>query len=117
MTKKEFRESFMRAITAAANAVEARVSKPIPSAFLIRLHALGCDNRLISIDDAVEKLYLSSDLFYRIIDVAIEEVRPSECVAFVRPSAHPPAPLSGTWDPSGFGPFKQIIADKVVDRR
>lgn len=117
MTRNEFRESFLRAMTAAANAVEARVAKPIPNSFLIRLHAFGCDNRLISIDDAVEKLYLSSDLFYRIIDVAIEEVRPSEFVAFVRPSAHPPAPFSGTWDPSGLGPFKQITPNKIVDRR
>jgi hypothetical protein len=67
--------------------------------------------------EAVDKIYLGSDCFYRIIDVAIEEVLPKESVAFVRVSGHPPDTLDATRDPSGSGPFKQMEFDKIVDRR
>jgi hypothetical protein len=65
----------------------------------------------------VDQIYLGSDRFYRIIDVAIKELLPRETVAFVRVSGHPPAEYSKTWDASALGPFKQIIAEKIVDRR
>src|SRR5260370_37460428 len=54
---------------------------------------------------------------YRIIDVAIEEVLPRESVAFVRVGGHPPDTLSATWEPTGSGPFNQLLFEKVVDRR
>jgi hypothetical protein len=49
--------------------------------------------------------------------VGIEEVLPKESVAFVRVSGHPSDTLSATWDPTGIGPFKQIVFDEIVDRR
>jgi hypothetical protein len=65
----------------------------------------------------VDKIYVGSDRFYRIIDVAIIEVLSNEYVAFVRVSGHAPDALGVTWDPTGSGPFKQLIAEKIVDRR
>ena len=117
MTKSEFRELFQRVLNVAADNAEAKMAKPISRSFLIKLHAFRYDDRLISIDEAIDKIYLGSDRFYRIIDVAIEEVLPKESVAFVRVSGHPPDTLSATWDPAGSGPFKQIVLDKIVDRR
>jgi hypothetical protein len=117
MTKNEFRELFQRVLNVAAENAEAKMAKPISRSFLIRLHAFGYDDRLISVDEAMDKIYLGSDRFYRIIDVAIEEVLPKESVVFVRVSGHPPDALSATWDPTGAGPFKQIVFDKIVDRR
>jgi hypothetical protein len=117
MTKGDFRELFQRVLNAVAENAEIKIAKPIPRSFLIKLHAFGFDDCLISVDEAVEKIYLGSQRFYRIIDVGIEEVLPKESVAFVRVSGHPSDTLSATWDPTGIGPFKQIVFDEIVDRR
>jgi hypothetical protein len=117
MTKSEFRALFSRALNTAAENAEVKVATPIPRSFLIELHAFGCDDRLISVDEAVDKIYVGSDRFYRIIDVALKEVLPNESIVFVRVSGHPPDIFNSTWDPTGTGPFKQIVFDKIVDRR
>ena len=111
-----------RFLTALPGGIESRdgqrgskTEEPIPRSFLIRLNAFGFDDHLLSVDDALDKLYLGSDRFFRIIDIAIVEVRPDASVVFVRPSGHPPDALSVTWDPASSGSFKQIIFDKIVD--
>jgi hypothetical protein len=106
MTRKEFRELFQRSLNLAADNAEAKISPPISRSFLVRLHAFGYDDRLLSVDEAVDKIYVGSDQFYRIIDVAITEVLSNESVAFVRVSGHAPDALGATWDPTGSGPFK-----------
>jgi hypothetical protein len=63
----------------------------------------------------LQQIYLGGDRFYKIIDVAIRKALPKETVAFVRVSGHPPVDFSETWDPSTFGPFKQIIAERIED--
>ena len=67
----------------------------------------------MSVDQALDELYLGRDSFYRIIDVAVRRVSLGECLAFVRVSGHLPVPFSGTWDPSAMGPFKQIAAQTI----
>ena len=109
MTKNDFRELFQRALNVAAENVEGKVAKPISRSFLIELHAPGSSGRLVKIDEALDHIYLGCDRFYRIIDIAIKELLPGESVAFVRVSGHPPDEFSKTWDPSGTGPFKQIL--------
>jgi hypothetical protein len=117
MTRKDFLELFLRVLNGAAEVTEAKLKKPVPRSFSIRLHSFGNDDHLISVDETIDKMYLGRDRFYRIIDVAIEEVLPEESVVFVRVSGHPPDALSATWDPSGSGPFKQFQFDDIVDRR
>jgi hypothetical protein len=117
MTKVDFCMLFCRVLNMAADKADAKMDKPIPRSFLINLHAFGKDNRLMSIDKTVNMIYLGSERFYRIIDVGIEEVLPSESVAFVRVSGHAPDAFGATWDPSGLGPFKHKLFDKIVDRR
>jgi len=62
----------------------------------------------ISVGEALEFLWLSSDRFYLVVDVMayVAEDRPP--VLFVRPSGHPPSAYSETWDPSDLGPFRGI---------
>jgi hypothetical protein len=84
MIREEFRQLFHRSLNLAADNAEAKVPPPIPRSSLIRLHAFGYDDRLVSVDEAVDKIYVESDRFYRIIDVAIIEVLLNESVAFVR---------------------------------
>ena len=116
-TRDTFLDLFQLALNDAAEGAETKLLKAIPRSFLIRLHSFRLDDRLLSVDDAADKIYISNDRFYRNIDVAIEEVLPKESVAFVRVSGHAPDALSLTWDPTGSGPFKQIVFNKIVDRR
>ena len=63
---------------------------------------------------AIHDLYLGTDRFYRIIDVAVIEVGKGHTTVFVRASDHKPASFEQTWnDPPGSGPFKQLIADSI----
>jgi hypothetical protein len=117
MTKNEFRQLFLTALNSAAANAEARVANPISHSFVIELHAPGFVGRLVDVDEALDRLFLGSDRFYRIIDVAIKKLLPGQSIAFVRTSGHPPVEFSQTWDPSDLGPFKQIIAGEIEDLR
>jgi hypothetical protein len=116
MTRSEFRELFQRALTQAAENAQAKFSKSIPASFRIELHAPGFSGRLVNVEEALDQIYLGEDRFYRIIDIAIKEVRLREAVVFLRVSGHPPDVFSKTWDPSGTGPFKQILASDIGTR-
>jgi hypothetical protein len=113
MTKDEFRSLFLQALNAAAENAEARLARPVPRAFVIELHAPNSSARTVSVDQALDQIYLGKDRFYRIIDVAIRGLSPRQSIAFVRVSGHPPGQFSQTWGPSHLGPFKQIIADTI----
>jgi hypothetical protein len=117
MTKTEFRPLFLRALEGAAASTEAKLVKPAPRSFVIELHAPGSAGRTISVDETLDRIYLGSDRFYRVIDIAIKELLPGKSVAFVRVGGHAPVAFSQTWDPSGLGPFKQIPAEKIDDGR
>ena len=67
----------------------------------------------MTVDEALDQIYLGSDRCYRVIDVALKGLRPGGAVIFVRVSGHAPAEYGKTWDPSNLGPFKQLIADKI----
>ncbi len=67
----------------------------------------------MSVDQAVDHLYLTNDKFYRIIDVAIRRITPNDTIVFVRPSGHVPTDFNQTWDPKKFGPFKQIFFQNI----
>jgi hypothetical protein len=116
MTKNEFRDLLLQALNGAVDHAEAKLAKPVPRSFAIELHSPGSSGRTVSLAEAVDRIYLGSDRFYRIIDVAIKELLPGQSVAFVRVSGHPPAEFSKTWDPARLGPFKQINAEKIEDR-
>ena len=117
MTKDDFRKLFLAALNKAADNAQEKLGKPISHSFMIELHAPTSPGLTVSVDEALDQIYLGSDRFYRIIDVAIKKLLPGEAIAFVRVSGHPPAEFSETWEPSALGPFKQIIAEKIDDRR
>jgi hypothetical protein len=117
MTKTEFGDLFLRALNVAADNAEANLAEPIPRSFRVELHAPGCAGRIVTFDEALSHLYLADDRFYRIIDLAVTQVRAEETVIFTRVSGHQPADFDHTFDPSGYGPFKQLLAEHVTDRR
>ena len=62
-----------------------------------------------SVDDLVELVYITDELFYRIIDVAVLKITPEYVRFLVRPSGHDPVPLHETRAyVEGWGPFNCI---------
>jgi hypothetical protein len=117
MTKDEFRQLFIGALNVAAQTAERRLGGTISRAFAIDLHAPPSRHGLVTVDEALDRLYLGNDRFYRIIDIAVTDVAPDRTVAFVRVSGHAPDKFGDTWDPSGAGPFKQLSAQPIEDHR
>ena len=116
MTKGEFRRLFLRALDRAAASAEAKLARPIPRSFLIELHGAGSPGQTASIEEALDQMYLGSNRFHRIIDVAIKRLLPENSVAFVRVSGHSPTTFNATWNPADLGPFKQITAETIEDQ-
>jgi hypothetical protein len=117
MTKSEFGDLFIRSLDQAARNADSMMGREVPRFFLIEFHGPGHDGRLLSTSEALNPLYLGSDRFYRIIDVAVEKVTPSQSVAFVCVSGHPPSAFKETWNPVDAGPFKQIFSQKIEELR
>ena len=112
MNKDEFRGLFLRALQEAAENAELVLSRKVPRSFLVELHAPDSPYEPLTIDGAVDRMYLGGNRFYQIIDVAIRRVHSAKSVAFVRMSDGPPGSFSETCDPAGLGPFKQLIPER-----
>lgn len=117
MEKSNFRELFLRALNTAAENAEKNLAQPISRSFLIELHAPGSPGLHVGVDEALDQIYLGNDRCYKMIDVTIKELLPHESVAFVRVSGHKPTEFDKTWDPSGTGPFKQLLNPNLEDHR
>ena len=117
MTRTDFRTLFLRALNLAADNTEARLADQVPRSFLVELHGAGRTGAAIIVDESLNNIWLGGDRFYRVINLAVTQVLPDATVVFARVSNHPPAPFGQTFDPTGLGPFKQIVAEHVIDRR
>jgi hypothetical protein len=109
MNKDQFKELFLRSVQRAVeNAKNSSLEWPVD--FHIELHGAGVPGEIISLNDALNKMYLGDDLFYRIIDVGVKVRENKEVIVFVRISNHNPTDFSGTWnEPEGSGPFKVVF--------
>lgn len=111
MNFEEFRNLFIEALNIAANNAERELTRKIPRQYEILLYGAGCKGDILSVDATAKQIFIDEDNFYRIIDVAIQAIKPNISRVFVRVSDHKPVPLDQTWNtPKGSGPFKQIIA-------
>ena len=116
MKKDEFKKLFLSACNRAAADVEGAMEKPIPREFVVELHSLRVRGEVISVDDAIEEIFVNEGLFFQIIDVGIKSVTQEQSVIFARVSGHSPVDFGKTWDPKLFGPFKIISFDKINGR-
>lgn len=112
MTRQEFKELFEATLEKAAKNVEEQYQVNVPRYFEVEFHGLGYSGDLISIETAVDRMYLGDDLFYYLIDVGVKEADAQSTRVYVAVSAHSPrATINETWNqPVGSGPFKQIIS-------
>lgn len=105
MDNADFRQNFDEAIRRALELAEVDPKGLIP---VVEYHGTPNPRPFISIDEALNLLWLSEDRFYRIVDIGVFKDGRSPPVLFVRVSGHAPGPYSDTWDPSDLGPFKQV---------
>ena len=113
MTRDDFRELFMRALERAAELAEQKLSRSVPRDFVIELHAPGFAGEVLTVEQALDQLFLGEDRFYRIIDVSLRKILPNAAQVFVRVSGHRPGAFAETFAPADLGPFKQLIADCI----
>lgn len=105
----------MRCLEAAAVNADNQVGFCVPRHFLIEVHGAGFRGQVMDAESAAAALYISEDLFYRIIDLAVTKVDKDSSTIFTRVSGHKPGAFEDTWNrPSGDGPFKQMIAHNIV---
>ena len=114
MIRQEFQQRFEAALEAAVQNAERQMHRTISRQLLIRLYGANHAGDLITVNQAIDALYLGENLFYRIIDLAVIEVSSQITVLFVRVSGHAPSTFEQTWnDPPGSGPFKQLLAKTI----
>lgn len=114
MNKQKFSQLFANSVELAIQKAEKRLGFKLPRSYQIQLYGAGSSGLLLEPACALDRLYLSEDKFYRIIDVAVVKVSKQSVTVFVRASGHKPTPFAQTWNqPLGSGPFKQINAMKI----
>lgn len=74
----------------------------------VELHGTPNPPGHISLEKALELLWLGPDRFYRIVDVGAYSQRGDPPVLFVRISGHKPSRFAETFDPADLGPFKSV---------
>ena len=79
---------------------------PVRSEPSVEFHGKPNPPGPITLDEALDFLWLSADRFYRVVDVAAFLGDDDPPVVFVRPSGHEPSAFADTWEPQGLGPFK-----------
>ena len=113
VTQQEFKTLFVKNKENAIAYAEEWFSRRIPREYLIELHGAGVSGKIMSVDEALDKLYISPDRFWFVIDISVEEFDDKRTCMFVRASGHPPVPWSRTWQqPPGQGPFK-ILGPRI----
>jgi len=114
MSKEEFKTLFEHALETAARNAEKELGRAVPRQFEIEMGGLAPHSRIMSKEAILEEIYLGPDQFYRIIDISVCRVSKDVSTVYMVVSGHTPGPLNRTWNqPSGSGPFKQVLADKV----
>jgi len=113
MTKDQFDKLWLEALERAARNADAALGQSVPRKFRIEFHGLGYSGVLLTAEDVGEMIYLESDRFFKVIDVAVIEVGAEQTTIFVRVSGHSPCGFSETWDPGDLGPFKQLLSAKI----
>ena len=116
MDEVEFARLFQSALEQAVKNAERTFARPFPRKFLVELNVGDNQGQIVEPAHAAAALFIAPDKFYKIIDVCVKAVQSGSTIFFVRPSGHAPIPHSGTFDPHGDGPFKQIEALTVEER-
>jgi hypothetical protein len=105
MDKVIFARNFGEAIR---RALELADLEPTGMSPVVEFHGKPNPPRPISVNEALDLLWLSVDRYYQIVDVGAFSGATEPPVLFVRISGHEPSAYSNTWYPTDLGPFKAI---------
>jgi hypothetical protein len=109
LTRLEFADLLKEHVSVALKA--ARVPEPMELEFLV--HGGGVTERRLPFDELAEVLFVSEDLFYRVITIGVKSIEGTRCEMFIGISEHPPGPFDETWNqPAGSGPFHVVTPFK-----
>ena len=111
--KDEFEQLFRQSLEVATTHAEYKLGHPIARHYEILLYGAGHSGDLLSIEAALDALYLSDCQFFAIIDVSVVMICEYRTTVFVRASGHMPVPFQQTWNPDDKGPFKQLIYPRI----
>jgi len=114
MDRSEFERRFVQCLERAALDASSHFGRPFKQPYVVDIQGLGGGIGL-SIVAATDRLFLSEDQFFLVIDVGVWAIRDGAVAFFVRPSGHPPVSWDRTWDPEANGPFKVIVFEKLQD--
>lgn len=113
MNKEAFKALFNQALLKAATKAESQWQLSLPRSFMFDLNAFGYSGPLLTFEQTVDRIFISEDKFYRVIDVAITGVHPEYAVVFIRVSGHSPSSFSDTQNPKELGPFNVMVSGKL----
>src|SRR5438105_120332 len=66
--------------------------------FDIELHGGGVSGRIVTLNEALDCMYIDDRTFYLVIDVGVKSFHRGKWVIFARISGHPPASFAETWN-------------------
>jgi hypothetical protein len=114
MDRESFKNIFLGVVADAIAGAQQLSDRPLLPKFKIELHGGGIGGRVVTLDDALERMFVSESLYFKIIDVGLKKVERDRCIIFVRISDHSPVSFQETWNtPKGNGPFKVILPTEV----
>ncbi len=114
MLKQEFEALLRSQLEVAACRADEQLRRPVPRRFGILRGTPKREGRRITVEQAVDELYVSDNAFFAIIDLAVVEVASDTTWVWARESGHTPCASESTWNqPVGAGPFKQLIATEI----
>ena len=114
MDQESFKNTFLGVVADAIAGAQQLSARQLPPKFEIELHGGGIGGQIVTLDDALDRMFVSESLYFAIIDVGLKKVERDRCIIFVRISGHSPVSFQETWNtPTGNGPFKVITPTKV----
>ena len=93
---------------AVRRALEQAGVSPSSSEPVVEFHGRPSPEEPVALSEALGLLWLSTERFYRVVDVAAFVGEDNPPVIFVRPAGFEPSGYEDTWEPDGLGPFKVL---------
>jgi hypothetical protein len=112
MDKSRFTALFQQAVRRAG---ELAGRWPFTGDPVVEFHGSQSSQNPITLDEALDRLWLSTERFYRVIDVAAFVGEENPPVIFVRPASFEPGPFSKTLAPDDLGPFNVMVGDRRAE--
>jgi hypothetical protein len=110
VTKEEYERLFVSAIERAIRIADIQVGFTVPREAQIILFDKKNKGDTVSVETALDSLYLDHEKSYYVIDVGVKEIYPTYIKVFVRVSGHTPVNYDAVWkSPDGDILFKQVL--------